>query len=138
MSRRPAGERPDVRQPGDGRREAVGVDRTPRRSTRSRTQPSGPRARSRGAVVVPTGNQPAAGGADASEPRSGIDARTRRRGQRRRHHTDPLTDAGPVHRVLEGTLIDAVLTNRLDGSGTAPVNCLVTESGLLAQRAARS
>jgi type IV secretion system protein VirB10 len=31
-----------------------------------------------------------------------------------------------MHRVLEGTVIDAVLTNRLDGSSAAPVNCLVT------------
>ena len=34
--------------------------------------------------------------------------------------------AGPLHRVLEGTLIDAVLTNRLDGGAAAPVSCLVT------------
>jgi type IV secretion system protein VirB10 len=27
---------------------------------------------------------------------------------------------------LEGTVIDTVLTNRLDGNGVAPVNCLVT------------
>ena len=27
---------------------------------------------------------------------------------------------------MEGTLIDAVLTNRLDGSSVAPVNCMVT------------
>ena len=40
--------------------------------------------------------------------------------------TDPISPAGPLHRVLEGTLIDAVLTNRLDGTTTAPVNCLVT------------
>ncbi len=33
---------------------------------------------------------------------------------------------GPLHRVLEGTLIDTVLTNRLDGSAEAPVNCLVS------------
>jgi type IV secretion system protein VirB10 len=31
-----------------------------------------------------------------------------------------------LHRLLEGTVIDTVLTNRLDGGGTAPVNCLVT------------
>ncbi len=30
------------------------------------------------------------------------------------------------YRVLEGTLIDAVLTNRLDGGSAAPVSCLVT------------
>jgi type IV secretion system protein VirB10 len=28
--------------------------------------------------------------------------------------------------LLEGTVIDAVLTNRLDGASAAPVNCLVT------------
>src|SRR5262249_1553310 len=41
-------------------------------------------------------------------------------------HTDPIDDAGPLHRILEGTIIDAVLTNRLDGGAAAPVNCLVT------------
>ena len=30
------------------------------------------------------------------------------------------------YRVLEGTFIDAVLTNRLDGGSAAPVSCLVT------------
>jgi type IV secretion system protein VirB10 len=30
--------------------------------------------------------------------------------------------------VLEGTVIDTVLANRLDGSVTAPVNCLVTNA----------
>ena len=38
----------------------------------------------------------------------------------------PINAGGPTHTVLEGTTIDAVLTNRLDGSGVAPVNCLVT------------
>jgi type IV secretion system protein TrbI len=41
-------------------------------------------------------------------------------------HTDPISAAGPLHRLLEGTIIDAVLTNRLDGTTAAPVNCLVT------------
>jgi len=31
-----------------------------------------------------------------------------------------------VHTLLEGTIIDTALTNRLDGNGVAPVNCLVT------------
>lgn len=42
--------------------------------------------------------------------------------------TEPISAAGPLHRLLEGTLIDAVLTNRLDGSSAAPVNCLVTNA----------
>lgn len=40
--------------------------------------------------------------------------------------TGPLSASGQVHTVLEGTVIDTVLANRLDGSGVAPVNCLVT------------
>src|SRR5262249_2639714 len=40
--------------------------------------------------------------------------------------TAAITPAGPRHRILAGTVIDAVLTNRLDGSVAAPVNCLVT------------
>ncbi len=42
--------------------------------------------------------------------------------------TGPITSNGPTHRLLEGTLIDTVLTNRLDGSVAAPVNCLVTNA----------
>jgi type IV secretion system protein VirB10 len=33
-----------------------------------------------------------------------------------------------LHRLLEGTFVDTVLTNRLDGSSAAPVNCLVTNA----------
>ena len=40
--------------------------------------------------------------------------------------TDPIGPAGPLHRLLEGTVIDTVLTNRLDGATASPVNCLVT------------
>src|SRR5260370_34310127 len=40
--------------------------------------------------------------------------------------TDAISPTGPLHRLLEGTVIDTVLTNRLDGANAAPVNCLVT------------
>lgn len=43
-----------------------------------------------------------------------------------RANTGPISPVGPLHRVMEGTVIDAVLTNRLDGSVVAPINCLVT------------
>jgi type IV secretion system protein VirB10 len=33
---------------------------------------------------------------------------------------------GPLHRILEGTIIDTILINRLDGAAAAPVNCLVS------------
>jgi type IV secretion system protein VirB10 len=42
--------------------------------------------------------------------------------------TGPIASDGPTHRLLEGTVIDTVLTNRLDGSVAAPVNCLVTNA----------
>lgn len=57
-----------------------------------------------------------------ARPESSPSARTNRTPER----TDPISDAGPLHPLLEGTVIDTVLTNRLDGSGPAPVNCLVT------------
>lgn len=41
-------------------------------------------------------------------------------------HTDAIRSGGDTQRLLEGTVIDTVLTNRLDGSTAAPVNCLVT------------
>jgi type IV secretion system protein VirB10 len=40
--------------------------------------------------------------------------------------TGPISSAGPLHRLLEGTVIETVLANRLEGSVAAPVNCLVT------------
>jgi type IV secretory pathway VirB10-like protein len=40
----------------------------------------------------------------------------------------PEVFAGPRYRIAEGTIIDAVLTNRLDGGASSPVNCLVTNS----------
>ena len=45
---------------------------------------------------------------------------------RRPASTGPISSAGPLHRLLEGTVIDTVLTNRVEGSAAAPVNCLVT------------
>jgi type IV secretory pathway VirB10-like protein len=40
--------------------------------------------------------------------------------------SDPM--AGPRYRIAEGTIIDAVLTNRLDGGSSSPVNCMVTNA----------
>ncbi|MGE0447617.1 MAG: TrbI/VirB10 family protein, partial [Vicinamibacterales bacterium] len=47
---------------------------------------------------------------------------------RRTRATAPIGASGPTHRLLEGTVIDTVLMNRLDGSATGPVNCLVTNA----------
>jgi type IV secretory pathway VirB10-like protein len=51
-----------------------------------------------------------------------------RGGRTRPAVTGPITSDGPLHRLVEGTIIDAILTNRLDGSVAAPVNCLVTNA----------
>jgi type IV secretion system protein VirB10 len=60
-------------------------------------------------------------------PAAGQEAAGLREGERRMpERTGPLSAAGPLHTLLEGTVIDTVLTNRLDGNGVAPVNCLVT------------
>ena len=40
--------------------------------------------------------------------------------------TGPISSTGPLHRILQGTVIETVLTNRLDGGAAAPVNCLVS------------
>src|SRR5204863_4556040 len=40
--------------------------------------------------------------------------------------TDPISPSAPTQKLLEGTIIDTVLTNRLDGDTASPVNCLVT------------
>ena len=47
-------------------------------------------------------------------------------GKRTPASTEPISSSGPTHRLLEGTIIDTVLTNRLDAGSAAPVNCLVT------------
>jgi type IV secretion system protein VirB10 len=74
-------------------------------------------ARSAPAVAAPAGREPSA----AQEDQSRGDNRRARPGP-----TEPIQASGPTHRLLEGTFIDAVLTNRLDGASAAPVNCLVT------------
>jgi type IV secretion system protein VirB10 len=39
---------------------------------------------------------------------------------------EPRVATHPLHRLMEGTMLDTVLTNRLDGGVAAPVICLVT------------
>ncbi|MGE3341847.1 MAG: TrbI/VirB10 family protein [Vicinamibacterales bacterium] len=80
----------------------------------SRLQPTG--------VAPLPGLTPAAPGAEWQSPSVPTDPRSAVRPAA----TGPISSLGPLHPVLEGTLIDAVLTNRLDGSVAAPVNCLVT------------
>lgn len=40
--------------------------------------------------------------------------------------TPPISPAGPRHRLLEGTVVEATLANRLDGARPGPVICTVS------------
>lgn len=117
-SRRPQGERPDSAE--------VGAANTLARSATDASLDEIAEA-----VVRATGRSTAsAQGAAPGTPlpfASPSSAATDRTGGRTApERTPPLSAAGPVHTLVEGTVIDAVLTNRLDGNGVAPVNCLVT------------
>jgi type IV secretory pathway VirB10-like protein len=122
LSRRPENERPDVGRPASGaaavQRPDPGspsveevADAVVRATTRIGGLTSGP--------VVSEAQSLTANQQASMPPRQGEAPRTP-------DTTGPISPAGPLHRVLEGTVIDAVLTNRLDGTTTAPVNCLVT------------
>jgi type IV secretion system protein TrbI len=86
------------------------------------------------AVVRATGRQggasplPPATSANATQgPSAGnVPTPTTGRQERTPERTEAIAATGPLHPLLEGTIIDTVLTNRLDGSASSPVNCLVT------------
>jgi type IV secretory pathway VirB10-like protein len=119
LSRRPEGDQPDAGQrsaslsmdqrlpPGEPSIDEI-ADAVVRATTRTA-----------GALTPPPGASPVAPTPVAASDGS--------RGERPNPQPTPRISAvGPLHRVLEGTVIDAVLTNRLDGAAAAPVNCLVT------------
>ena len=122
LSRRPESERPDQgrttsmpgaasAQPGSP---SPSVEEVADAVVRATTRTAG--AFGTGTPAAQTAVTPAAG-----EPRP-LDPALRRTPD----YTPPIGAAGPLYRVLEGTIIDTVLTNRLDGAMAAPVNCLVT------------
>jgi type IV secretion system protein VirB10 len=122
LSRRPENERPDI---GRGSESAALPRSEPANPSVEEVADAVVRATTRvggltsGAVTSQA--QPLASSQQASaQPRPGEAP------PRTPDMTGPISPAGPLHRVLEGTVIDAVLTNRLDGTTTAPVNCLVT------------
>jgi type IV secretory pathway VirB10-like protein len=81
--------------------------------------------RATGGGSAGVGRPAVAASGDAAEQGSPVPAGADRE-KRTPERTSPISASGPVHPLLEGTVIDTVLTNRLDGSGTSPVNCLVT------------
>ncbi len=122
LSRRPEGERPEA-----GRPAGTQSGEMPRESSNSSLDEIAE------AVLRATGGASAGAGRSATPPAaaisqqvSGPPSATGGRQERTPDRTDPISAAGPLHPLLEGTVIDTVLTNRLDGSGASPVNCLVT------------
>ena len=127
LSRRPAGQQP-LSDRDAGTRSA------PPSAAREASPPMPPnlddvaaavvRASARFGPATSPGQPP--GAAAAPAPPASMPAVSSIGGRRTPPSTDPISPAGPVHRLLEGTVIDTVLTNRLDGAHAAPVNCLVT------------
>ena len=126
LSRRPAGQQPlgerDATRGSTGTTRDVISGNPPNlddvadavvRAT-SRTAPAGAQTLPGAATAPPAATTPAI---PASAPPFG---------KRTPASTEPISSSGPTHRLLEGTIIDTVLTNRLDGGSPSPVNCLVT------------
>ena len=126
MSRRPEAERPDSGQATSGssaaaptsrREENPSIDDVADAVVRATTRVAGNTQPGRVATVL--ANPPNA----TNTPGPQTTAAPVRPAQ-----TEPISAAGPLHRILEGTIVDTALTNRLDGSVAAPVNCLVTNA----------
>ena len=122
LSRRPDGERPEVGQPVGVRAGEIPQDI----SNPSLDEIASAVLRATGGTSAGAARPAAPTTGTASEPAGSLASSADGRQERTPDRTDPIRAAGPLHTLLEGTFIDAVLTNRLDGSGTAPVNCLVT------------
>ena len=119
MSRRPDAQRPDSGRPVAARPQSSASDAVASAPPSiDQVADAVIRATARANGQVPS-SSPAAQSAPPPSPRT-VGETTR--------STPAIIAAGPTHRVLEGTVIDTVLTNRLDGSGVGPVNCLVTNA----------
>jgi type IV secretion system protein VirB10 len=129
LSRRPAGQQP-LGESDSSRRSATS---TPARDASAATPPNLDEVAD--AVVRATTRyaKPAGAGQSAGPPPTSTSgapptAASATNARRTPATTDPIAPSGPLHRLLEGTVIDTVLTNRLDGENAAPVNCLVTNA----------
>jgi type IV secretory pathway VirB10-like protein len=122
LSRRPEGERPEAGQPAGAQSGEMPHDI----SNPSLDEIAGAVLRATGGTSAGATRPAVPTAGAASEQVGSLASSAGGRQERTPDRTDPISAAGPLHTLLEGTFIDTVLTNRLDGSGTAPVNCLVT------------
>ena len=124
LSRRPESERPDQGQsgtmpggvPAQSGSQSPSVEEVADAVVRATAKTAGAFGNS-----APATQAPAAAGSTEARPLDPAQRRTP-------DYTPPISAAGPLYRVLEGTIVDTVLTNRLDGAMAAPVNCLVTNA----------
>ena len=123
LSRRPEGQRPDVGRVATGERPSAAAPLAEPSLDAVADAVLRANARAGGALSQAAPPEPLP---RTSEPAAATPARGRADERQTPDRTDPIEAAGPAHRLLEGTVIDAVLTNRLDGGSAAPVNCLVT------------
>jgi type IV secretion system protein VirB10 len=122
VSRRPEGQRPVITEPHrpSGIAPVADDERAPTPPSLDQVAEAVVRATAR--VTPRTETTPSATSeGDEHAPRT-VDASAKVRPAA----TEPITSTGPRHRLLEGTVIETVLTNRVSGSVAAPVNCLVT------------
>jgi type IV secretion system protein VirB10 len=126
LSRRPEGQRPDA-----GVTTTAAATSASARPAAFQPTPSiddiadaAWRATTRANAGVPTPTSPSAAAASPAPGTRRLPAANA--AASRLAHTDAISPTGPMHWLLEGTIIDTVLTNRLDGNASAPVNCLVT------------
>jgi type IV secretory pathway VirB10-like protein len=123
MSRRPDAERPDSGRPASGSSSAAPTSRGDENPSIDDVAEAVVRATTRVGGSAQPGRTPTVPTNPANAPSTQATAAPARPTQ-----TAPISAAGPLHRILEGTIVDTVLTNRLDGSAAAPVNCLVTNA----------
>jgi type IV secretory pathway VirB10-like protein len=125
LSRRPDAERPNPQgpaTPGVVARAVPAAQETVATPSVDQIADAVVRATVRAGTPVASAAPPAqAPIASSSRPRPAAVDETASRVQ-----TGPISSASPLHRIVEGTIIDTVLTNRLDGGSAAPINCLVT------------
>ena len=126
MSRRPEAERPDSGQPASGSSAAAPPSRRDENPSIDDVADAVVRATTR----VAGNTQPGRTATVPANPPNTIntEAPQTTAAPARPTQTEPISAAGPLHRILEGTIVDTALTNRLDGSVAAPVNCLVTNA----------
>ena len=123
LSRRPEGQRPDVGRASPVSATAPAAPSAPASASIDEIADAALRATLR-ASAAPVPSAPF--GPTSGQSNGGSIGPARQNTAERAARTAAISPAGPLHRILAGTVIDAVLTNRLDGSVAAPVNCLVT------------